>query len=38
VRYLPWSVILDVVFLDFLNVMVRLWIVHAFGTTKVSMR
>ena len=28
----PWSVILDVVFLDFLDVVVGLRIVHAFST------
>jgi hypothetical protein len=31
---IPWSVILDIVFLDFLDVMVGLWIVHAFCTKK----
>lgn len=28
----PWSVILDVVFLDFLDVVVGLGVVHSFGT------
>lgn len=33
--YEPRSIILDVVFLDFLDVMIGLWIVHAFGTGHV---
>ncbi len=35
---LPWSVVLDVVFLDLLDVMVGLWIVHAFGATESQRR
>jgi hypothetical protein len=29
----PWPVILDVVFLNFLDVMVRLWVIHPLGAT-----
>jgi hypothetical protein len=29
--YIPWPIVLDIVLLDFLHVMIRLWIVHALG-------
>lgn len=29
--YVPWPVVLDVVLLNFLHMMVRLWVVHALG-------
>lgn len=34
----PWSVILDVVFLDLLDVVVCLRVIHAFDTADVSRR
>lgn len=33
--YIPRSIVLNVVFLDLLDVVIALWIVHSFGTTEV---
>ena len=31
VLYVPWSIVLDVVLLNLLHMMVRLWVIHALG-------